>query len=292
MHKHSNRSIPNLRLVRFSLFTAEAGEGAKTFTYRVYRQTGKAKIINGKANDLPRADINGKEERIPIVTLGIEYGYDLDEIEYAEKAGINLDQKRANAAMRGTEITINELAWFGDDETGIVGLFSAGTGIPRYDIATTTAGNTTWVEKIENGEADAVIADINGAFAEMYSSTNGVENARKMGLPLAQYSLIMATPRSQNSDTTIAQYIVKNSIYLNSLDDIVPIRELIGRGLAGVDRMMIYNDSADKIQLHIPMELKYVTAQPNGLEVSIPARAKCGGLSIYYPLSVAFYDGL
>lgn len=283
---------PELKARQIFPVTSEAGRGAKVFTYRAFGRTGKAKIINGKANDLPRADINGKEEHIPIVTLGIEYGYDLDEIEHAEKAGVNLDQRRANAAMEGSEITVNELAWYGNAETGIVGIFSAGTGIPRYDFPASVGGNTTWKDKIDAGETNAVVADVNNAFAEMFNSTNMVENANKMVIPPLQYSLITSTPRTDISDTTIAKFIVANSQYINSLDDIIPVREMRGAGTAGADRMMIYNDSADKIQLHIPMEMEYAMAQPKGLEVTIPARTKCGGLAIYKPLSIAFWDGL
>lgn len=289
---------PELKARKVFPVTAEAGAGARTFTYRTYGQSGKAKIINGKANDLPRADIDGKENTIKIVTLGIEYGYDLDEIDHAQKAGVNLDQRRANAAQRGSELTINELAFYGDAATGIQGFFTVAdipVGTP-VGITGTIASDSEFYGDWTNAAItpEQILQDLNRMFSYVWTTTNMVERANKLCVPVAVYNTFFNTPRSQNaaSDTNIATYLVKNSQFLTSTDDIVPLNECSvpagatgNASFDGVDCAFVFNDSAEKLQLHVPMELTYAAAQPRGLEVSVPGRSKCGGISYYKPKS-------
>ena len=78
----------------------EGGPGITTIVYRTYDQAGAAKIINAYADDLTRADVAGKETTIPVRSVGISYGYNLDEIQSSQLTGAALDQRRANAARR------------------------------------------------------------------------------------------------------------------------------------------------------------------------------------------------
>ena len=89
-------------------------EGATTISYRQWDSVGMAKIIANYANDLPRADVLGKEFISPIRTIGNAYGYNTQEIRSALFAGINLSGKKAMAAVRAQEEKINQLAFFLD----------------------------------------------------------------------------------------------------------------------------------------------------------------------------------
>ena len=74
--------------------------GATHVIWRSYDQVGMAKIIADYANDFPRADIAGVEHSSPVKDLGMSYGYSIKEIRRAQKAGVALDMKRAEAARR------------------------------------------------------------------------------------------------------------------------------------------------------------------------------------------------
>ena len=64
-----------------------AGPGAESITYRQFDQAGIAKIIANYAQDLPRADISGKEFTAKVRSLGASYGWTLQEIRAAKMAG-------------------------------------------------------------------------------------------------------------------------------------------------------------------------------------------------------------
>ncbi len=266
----------------------EGGPGITSITYRTYDQAGAAKIINAYADDLPRADVAGKETTIPVRSVGISYGYNLDEIQSSQLTGAALDQRRANAARRSNEQVTNDVAFFGDAESGLTGLFD-NANIPTGAVVNPGAG-TEWVNKTP----DEILFDINDLFADIFETTKMVESGNTLLLPPSQWSYIMSTPRATNSDTTIAQFVAQNSPYLKSIDDIIGVNECdsTNNPLLATDAMVAYDRNPDKLQLEIPVELEMLPVQQKNLEFVIPGRSRLGGLNIYYPLSLAIGTGI
>ena len=266
----------------------EGGPGVTSITYRTYDQAGAAKIINAYADDLPRADVAGKETTIPVRSVGISYGYNLDEIQASQLTGMSLDQRRANAARRSNEQVVNDVAFFGDAESNLPGLFS-NPNIPTGAVVNPGSG-TEWVNKTP----DQILFDVNDLFADIFETTAMVEQGNTLLIPPGQWSYIMSTPRSANSDTTIAQYLVNNSPYINSMDDIIPVNECnaANNPLLASDAMVAYDRSPDKLQLEIPVELEMLPVQQKNLEFVVPGRSRLAGLNIYYPLSLAIGTGI
>tara|TARA_R110000822_G_scaffold84867_3_gene199038 strand:- start:16472 stop:17467 length:996 start_codon:yes stop_codon:yes gene_type:complete len=266
----------------------DGGAGITTITYRTYDQVGAAKIINAYADDLPRADVSGKETTIPVRSVGISFGYNLDEIQSSQLTGASLDQRRANAARRSVEEKVDNIAWYGDASSNLPGLFS-NPNIPTGAVVNPGSG-TAFVNKTP----DEILFDINDLFADIFETTKMVESGNTLLMPPAQWSYIMATPRASNSDTTIGQYIAANSPFLNSVEDIIPVNECAAANnpTLGTDAMVAYDRNPDKLQLEIPVELEMMPVQQKNLEFVIPGRARVAGLNIYYPLSLAIATGI
>lgn len=266
----------------------EAGPGVTNITYRTYDQVGAAKIINAYANDLPRADVAGKETTIPVRSVGISYGYNLDEIQASQLTGVGLDQRRANAAMRSNEQVVNDVAFFGDATSGLPGLFD-NPNIPTGAVVNPGSG-TEWVNKTP----DEILFDVNDLFADIFETTKMVEQGNTLLLPPSQWSYIASTPRASNSDTTILQFLVQNSPYLTSEADIIPVNECAAANNPelSTDAMVAYDRNPDKLQLEIPVELEMLPVQQKNLEFIVPGRSRLGGLNIYYPLSLAIATGI
>ena len=281
----------NLKARQIFPVSNDGGKGITSITYRTYDMVGSAKIINAYAEDLPRADVAGQETTIPVRSVGTSYGYNLDEIQSSQMTGQALDQRRANASRRTVEQVINDVALFGDEDSKLPGLFS-NPNIPTGQVVDGGAG-TQWVNKTP----DQILADVNDLFADVFETTLMVERANKLTLPPSQWSYIMSTPRSATSDTTIGMYLVQNSPYLNSLDDIIPLNECDQAQnpfLAdlGADAMFVFDQSPDKLELEIPVELEYLPTQHKNLEFVVPGRCRLAGLNIYYPLSIAIATGI
>ena len=266
----------------------EGGPGVTSITYRTYDQVGAAKIIQAYADDLPRADVAGKETTIPVRSVGISYGYNLDEIQASQLTGAALDQRRANAAMRSIEQKVNDVAFFGDAASNLPGLFDH-PSIPSGSVVNPGSG-TEWVNKTP----DEILFDVNDLFADIFETTKMVERGNTLMLPPAQWSYISSTPRASNSDTTILMYLVQNSPYLSNVNDIIPVNECSASDNPelSADAMVAYDRNPDKLQLEIPVELEMMPVQQKNLEFIVPGRNRLAGLNIYYPLSLAIATGI
>ena len=261
--------------------STEVNPGMTHITYQTYDRRGMAKVIHNYAGDLPRVDVDGDETTIPIRTLGDAFGYSIDEINASKVMNKGLDRMRANAARRALEELMNKITYLGDSVSGLIGLFTH-PNIPRGNAPNGAGGNPEWSTKTPA----EIVADINTIFRTAFVTTKMVERLDTLLLTPANWSLIMETKYSDSSDVTIAQWFVKNSPWVNSLDQFVPVIELEGAGTGGVDVAVGMTKRPDKCQLEIPQDVFFHEAEKRNLEYVTDVTARFAGLNVYYPLSM------
>ncbi len=265
----------------------EGGFGITNITYQSFDMAGKAAIINGGARDLPRADAGGREISTPVRELGISYGWNVKEIAAAARSGRSIDSQRANAANRAIEELVNEIAFNGNAEHGLPG-FLSNTDIPTGNATNIGGGVTEWASKTPTQIYDDCVELLKSIFV----NSKMREKADTLLLPVTQWSILMETRMADGTDTTIGQYLIMNSPYLSTIDDIVPVNELAGAGTGGADIMVAYTRRPDKLQLEIPAEMQFLPAQEQGLEMIVPGWLSIGGVVVYYPMSAAKLEGI
>ena len=266
--------------------SSEAGPGADTIKYEQFDQVGMAKIISSYADDLPRADVKGKEFISPVRSIADSYGYSVQEIRSAKMAGKPLEQRRANAAKRAILQKENALAFLGDSSNGLIGFINH----PSISSTTIAADGTGSATTFASKTPAQILRDLNKLANFIVENTKSVEIPDTLLLPVAQYNLIFSTPWSTTGDgETIGQLFLKNSPYIKNVDW---VNELKGVGAGSTDRMIAYKKDPDHLTLEIPQDFEQFEAQPRNLEYVIPCHERFGGVIIYYPLSVAYVDGI
>jgi len=275
---------PELKCRRLIPVSFDAGAGAESIVYQQYDQVGMAKIISAYGSDLPRADIVGKEFVAKIKSLGCSYGYNIQEIRNANMAGKPLQSRKAAAAKRAILQKENNIAYFGDASTGLVG-FLNNPNVTQTVVPNGVSASPLFADKTP----DEILADLNGAANFIVESTNGVEIPDTLLLPLAQYNYIKSTPRSANSDTTILQYFLDNNGYIKTVEW---VNELKGVGNGGVDVMVCYRRDPDVLTLEIPQDFEQFPEQEQGLEYVVPCHQRIGGVLVYYPMAVNIVSGI
>lgn len=266
--------------------STEVDEWAESVLYYYMDSAGAAKWLKDKAFDVPMADASTHQVPIQIRGAGVGYGYSLEELGAASLANRPLTDMKASAARRASEEMIQRVAMNGDTSVGFSGFINH-PNVPAANVVNPGAG-TAWTTKT----ADEILFDINDAFSDVNETTEDNEMADTLALPIAQWNYIMSTPRSANSDTTIAQYVAANSPFLNSINDIVKVSELKDAGAATTDRMMVYTKDEDKVVFHIPMPYKFLETQPKGVGFEVPGMFRLAGVEFRYPLSAAYRDGI
>lgn len=281
--------FPEMKAFKLLPISTEAGEGAQAITYAQFEELGVARIIESYANDLPRADITGKEYTTQVKSIGVSYGYSVQEIRAAIYVGRSLTQRQANAARRANDQQVNKLAWFGSSTYNILGMLNT-PNIPENTVPATGVGTTTqWVNKTP----DQILLDLNNLTNSIVALTKGVEMPNTVILPVAQYTLIASTPRSTTSDTTILEYFIQNNPFITTVDW---VPELAGAGpvvmSVATDVFIAYDKNPDKLTMEIPMPFTQYPPQERGLEFVVPCESRYGGIITYYPLSLSIGYGI
>lgn len=266
--------------------STETPNGATTITWRSFEGVGFAKWISDYANDFPRVDVIGTEHSVKPKGMGDSYGYSIEEIRRAQFGRFNLNARRAKMARRAIEEKLNTTAIEGDDEYGLNGLIDY-PGITEYTVpADGTGTSKLWSTKTP----DEIIRDMSSIVSlGVMDPTNGVEIPDTMLMPLEHYEYISNTRMTGGSDKTIMKFFMENNPHIKTIDWLT---ELKGAGAGGTDRYMVYKKNPDKLTFEIPQMFEQFAPQQKGMEFQIPCHAKTGGVIVYYPLSIAFGDGI
>lgn len=256
--------------------STEVGPGSDSFTYRVFDKQGSMKVIADKANDLPRADVLRKEISHPVRSLGASFAYTIQETRAAAMVqGMNLEQRRANAVRRAYEEKVQEIAFFGETPSGMKGFFN-------NDQVDKTVPNK-W---FDTATTDEMLELLNEAPTRLVQNSNMKEMPNTMLVPYNVYRIISTTPRSTTSDTTVMEFFLRTNPMITAIEPINELEAGKSGGALSKDRIVVYDRSPDKLQLHLPQPLEFLPPVRQALEFTVAAHARIGGLALYYPKSV------
>jgi hypothetical protein len=257
--------------------SSEVGNGADSFTYRVFDKQGSMKVIGDKSKDLPRADVLRKEVTHPVRSLGASFAYTVQETRAAAMVpGMNLEQRRANAVRRAYEEKVQEIAYFGDNPSGMKGFF-----------------NNNQVDKLvpdhwfdtSDITTDEMLQLLNEPATRIVENSNMKEMPNTMLVPYNVYRVISTTPRSSTSDTTVMEFFLRTNPMITAIEPINELEASKSGGALSKDRIICYDRSPDKLQLHLPQPLEFFPPVRQELEFTVASHARIGGLALYYPKS-------
>jgi len=257
--------------------TSEAGPGAQTFTYRIMDATGDFKLISDAADDLPRADVSQIERSISIRSFGGSFGYTVQELRAAQMANVNLEQRRASAVRRAYEEKVEAVAMFGEASVGLAGFFNNSTvDVVAADKWFSTSGVTS----------QDMLDLLNYGVSAIINGSNMKEQPDTILMPYEDYNTISTRRNSDSSDVTVLEYFMRTNPFIRNIE---PINQLdADKSTLTKNRMVIYKRDPQKVQLHIPQPLELFPPQQRGLEFIVPAHARVGGVSLYYPKSALY----
>ena len=258
--------------------STEIGPGADSFTYRIFDAQGSMKLIQDKASDLPRADVLRKEVTHQVRSLGASFAYTIQETRAAAMVpGMNLEQRRANAVRRAYEEKVQDVAYFGETAVSMDGFFN-----------NANVDKTVPNKWFDNCTTDEMLEILNEAPTSIVQGSNMKESPNTMLVPYDVYRIISTTARSTTSDTTVMEFFLRTNPFIRSIE---PINELeASKGDLSKDRILVYDRSPEKVQLHIPRTLEFLPPVRNNLEFTVAAHARIGGVSLYYPKSALYVE--
>lgn len=298
---------PDLMAREVFALNTEGGEGINSITYRSYDKRGETAVIAGKATDLPRGDIDGKEYTISVRTLGNAYGYSRQELAASRLTGLPLEARKVEATRRSYEEKVNQLAWFGDASKDLGGLFGGPASGPwstvtRSVVAAAAGGGFSTVWGVDK-TPDEVIADLTAACAKVYSETLKLFRPNLILMSVAKKQYLMNTPRSIHSDTSIMDWFLRNNMFIKSAEQIVDVNELAGIYSANAsdafdptgaseDGFTVLANDPSNLRLREPFPYVHLPVQYKGLEFEVNCYGRFAGLELIRPAAVQHFENI
>ncbi|WP_454691136.1 DUF2184 domain-containing protein [Achromobacter aloeverae] len=275
-----DRKLPPMQGLVLVPVSSDAPEWAETITYRSFDQVGVAKIVGNYADDLPRADVMGKEVTVRVKDIGDSYGYNINELRASIATGTNLPTRKASAARQAVDIKLNQIALVGDTKYGLYGLLN------HPNIGETVLPNGNWLDP--DTTADEILEDMDALYDGVRVQSYGVHRPNVFGLPTAHYSKIYSKRLPDSNGMTIAAFFLAKHPGL-ALEE---VPELAGAGTAGANVAIVYERSELNLNLELVMPFNQLPAQPRNLELVVPCLARAAGVSVHYPLCATKGEGI
>lgn len=271
---------PAFKARQFIPLASGTPSGAETITYRQWDQYGMAKVISNFADDLPSVDVVAKEFTSRVKSLGDNYQYSIQDLRAAALAGNQLDAKRAVAARRAIEASIDNIAAIGLPEAGMEG-FVNNSNVPL--IAPTTG---SWA----SATAAQILADMNKLVKSVVVATKQIHQPDTLLMDVESFELIAGLPTGTELTRTVLKVFLETNPHIRNIDSwyMLDTADAAGTG----PRMIAYARDAEVLELEVPQEFEQLPPQSRNLAFVVPCHARIGGTVIRYPLGLAYMDGI
>jgi hypothetical protein len=266
--------------------STEADPADETVSYYVYDIRGMSKIIGEGVYDLPSVAVGSKKVTAYIKTVGCSFPITKKDIQRSQKTGRNLATDLAKAADESQERKFNDMAFNGDADYGIVGVFTH-PNIPTGNVPNGVSGFPDWPQKTP----DEILDDVNSMYLETRNDTAGIEKPDTLALPPSRRDLIM-TKRLTGESKTILTYLLEEIEWLSGPDSIKEVPELETSGAGGIKEMFSYRKDPRVVEYEIAQESEMGDGVPHALHVEVPMTGEVAGLQIKKPLAFRIKSGI
>lgn len=257
-------------------------EWADTWDYISYDAVTLGKFIGSSADDLPSVSLNANKTVVQIGYAGNSYDYSLDELRKSQQLRIPIDTTKGRAAFRGSQEHSQRVAYFGDADRAMTGLFNN----PNLALDNST---TDW----DTATGQEIVDDMNSLLIKVWIDSANVHLPNVLILDSTRYATVTSRRMDSGTDTTIMQFFMKNNLFTTTTGQqliVKPRLQLLAAGVAGADRMMVYELNDDNLGLVNPIPWRPLAPQMKNLSIKIPCEYKISGVEFRYPFCGAYRD--
>ena len=272
-------------------FMSDVPEWADSWDYISYDGVTMGKFIGASAKDLPRVTVSAKKSTVPIGYAGIGYDYSLDEMRKSAQMRMPIDTTKAELAFRGAQEHQQTVAYFGDADRGMTGLFNnPNLALDSFTINLFTATG-----------AD-VVAEVNNLLTTVWTNSKSIHLPDTLVITPDLYASWTSRRMDSGTDTTIMQFLMLNNLYTSRTKQALTVEpryqleaaELAANGISNSnkDRMMAYEKNARNLSLANPLPFRPTAPQIKGLNIAVDCEYKMSGVEFRFPFSGAYRDAL
>lgn len=251
---------------------------------------GKAWIGSGVKGAIAGVSVDGTPVTLPLNVWGREIAYTSVELERSQMIGQSLDDAQTKALITMYNMDVDQMVYIGDTTLGLKGLVNS-TEVGASSVVAGAATTKTWITKT----ADEILFDVNDAIKAAWAASAYAVCPNVLLIPPTQYALIVGKKAgTDGAGGSILKYIEDNSMSLmiNGVAlSVRPCKYLVGIGGSSDDRMVAYNDSADRVRYPLA-PIRRETPYFQGITFAAPYIAGLGAVEFIYPETAIYRDGI
>ena len=254
---------------------------ATSFAYYYVTEAGKAHLSNNDGK-IAWVDSYLGMKQVDLHDGNVGYKYSIKELQRISKLGGRLDSLKVETAVSASLELAQEIAYFGDESRGIVGFYN-NPDVPSV----APIGGTDWTGKT----AIQIVADINHLFGTAFKTTKQKEfkqnnKTNRLLLPTDKWTQVATTKISENSNTTILEFIAQKCPFISDAKNIISSVELAD------NTMRIYQKDKRKVAFYWGHTINFKAPQSVDLMIQVPADFSIGGTVNRKPLSCWDMEGI
>lgn len=245
-------------------------------------------IISARTTVIGAVNVDMDRTVSPTFLFGELFQMSIIEIERAMKLGRPLSPMMLNALKTKWELDTQGMVYLGDTGAGVTGLVNS-AAVTAASVAATGTGSTTfWANKTP----DQINDDINTLITAVWTSSAFTRIPNRIGLPPQKLAYLNSV-RLSNTGENLLGYIKRNNtgILQGQTLEFAPIRELVGAGSGGTDRMIAYTKSPDVVR-YPRSDLRALPLQYDGLFQKQIYIGRLGTIEIPRPQLLRYADGI
>lgn len=277
---------PNINFQELVPVNSSIPEWVDSVDYISYDAVTMGKFIGANADDLPNVALKAKKDSVPVGYAGNSFEYSLDELRKSQHLNMPIDTSMASAARRGAEEHMQRVAYFGDSERGMDGLFN------HSNVGSDATLSLDWTASATTGKQ--ILDEINGMIGDVWNQSKGVHVPNTMVLAANRWTILATKMATEYApDKTLLEILQSQNLYTRMTGQpmtIVPRFQLEKAGASTKDRILIYEKNADNLVMYIPMFWRPTAPQPRNLKIKVPAEYKVSGTEFRYPMSAKYFD--
>lgn len=259
----------------------EGGPGADTISQLTIEYYGRAKITTSPTDDPPMIGINSNGLNSSVVrSLTAAFDLHFQEARAAEMMGVNVSAEKGMAAKETVERESARIAYLGDSESGIHGLFTF-PYLPKIISSV----------RFDNPAADPnlLLDSINSWSNVLYDVlTRKTIQANAVLMPTRVYTKLSTTYRNSNSDTTLMELWRKANPHITYVNRVPEADEA---GFGGTPAMIFYKKDPMHVRRHIPQPTEVLVHRESETSKTMLVHQRTGG-TFFRRLSGVIVEGV
>lgn len=245
--------------------------------------------ISAETTAIPGVSINGQKIVLPLRLLAREVSYTSVELERSQLTGQPIDNQKLDALNTLYQMNTDQMVYIGSADVGATGLVN-NADVVVDTVANGISGSPLWTNKT----ADEILFDVNVELTAAWAASAYSVCPTKLLLPPVQFAYLAAQKVSSAGNVSILKFLQDNSISLQAAGkalDIQPLKWLVGAGVGGTDRMVVYTNEEDRVRFPM-VPIRRETAYYQGIRFTAPYLWAFGEMEVIYPETLRYADGI